>query len=257
MFPAPSPNSQALYNQLANGGATPGTLDFHRTAINAAAARKNYPNPENPPQLQQKAPTSDMALKQEPQSQANGNDPFAQHDAADAANGLFMLAHNAGQQQPQYAMPNQNNNMQSMQARTSNQSQNTSPQMGKRGARNASMGGSISATSDMNIDQNSEAGDVKPNTRGKGKKGGKNQANGRRKAEETTPKSNKKSKGNNGQANVDPALEPHDSDDDSDMKDENEIGQDGKKMTDEEKRKNFLERNRYGFCGFGGLLVYI
>ncbi|KAK8088102.1 hypothetical protein PG997_003063 [Apiospora hydei] len=39
MFPAPSPNSQALYAQLASGGATPNTLDFHRTAMNAAAAK--------------------------------------------------------------------------------------------------------------------------------------------------------------------------------------------------------------------------
>ena len=37
MFPQPSPNSQALYNSLQSGGATPGTLDFHRTAMHARA----------------------------------------------------------------------------------------------------------------------------------------------------------------------------------------------------------------------------
>ncbi|KAH7113696.1 Aft1 HRA domain-containing protein [Dactylonectria estremocensis] len=40
MFPAPSPNSQALFAQLASGGATPSTIDFHRTAISAAAKRE-------------------------------------------------------------------------------------------------------------------------------------------------------------------------------------------------------------------------
>jgi ATF/CREB family transcription factor len=35
-----------------------------------------------------------------------------------------------------------------------------------------------------------------------------------------------------------------DSDDDMDIKDE-DTHKDGRKMTDEEKRKNFLERNRY------------
>ncbi|KMQ81444.1 bzip transcription factor, partial [Lasius niger] len=40
MFPAPSPNSQALFAQLAGGGATPSTLDFHRTALSAAAKRE-------------------------------------------------------------------------------------------------------------------------------------------------------------------------------------------------------------------------
>jgi len=40
MFPEPSPNSQALFGQLASGGATPTTLDFHRTAMSVVAAQK-------------------------------------------------------------------------------------------------------------------------------------------------------------------------------------------------------------------------
>merc|ERR1711939_875884 len=43
MFPAPSPNSQALFNSLQSGGATPGTLDFYRTSLGAKAAQSgNY-----------------------------------------------------------------------------------------------------------------------------------------------------------------------------------------------------------------------
>ncbi|KAH6971274.1 hypothetical protein EDB80DRAFT_744450 [Ilyonectria destructans] len=41
MFPAPSPNSQALFAQLASGGATPSTIDFHRTVMSAATKRAN------------------------------------------------------------------------------------------------------------------------------------------------------------------------------------------------------------------------
>jgi ATF/CREB family transcription factor len=40
---------------------------------------------------------------------------------------------------------------------------------------------------------------------------------------------------------TEPASEPED----EDMDDQDEVGADGRKMTDEEKRKNFLERNRY------------
>src|SRR6185436_4720757 len=51
MFPAPSPNSQALFNQLQSGGATPSTLDFHRTALSAAAQAKinAFAATSNPP----------------------------------------------------------------------------------------------------------------------------------------------------------------------------------------------------------------
>lgn len=47
MFPAPSPNSQALFNSIQSGGATPGTLDFHRSAMAAAARSKEHTNTQN------------------------------------------------------------------------------------------------------------------------------------------------------------------------------------------------------------------
>jgi ATF/CREB family transcription factor len=207
MFPAPSPGS-SLY-PFQSGSATPGTLDFHRTALNAAAQRKNT----------QTTSTSN------PQESSNMD---AQHDATDAANGLFMLAKGA-QANGQYT---QNSNSQQMQTRSS--------------GRPAPGSGSVSANGD------GESPDDTPTTRGRGKKGAvKAETPARRKSESTTKASNKRAKGNNGHVNVDPALakeEDFDEDDDDDdmMGDDDMGGQTGgkSKMTDEEKRRNFLERNR-------------
>ncbi len=207
MFPAPSPNSQALFNSLQSGGATPGTLDFHRTAMNAAARNKNtqFTTTSNP---QEVLPKTNMDN---------------QHDATDAANGLFMLA-KGGQANNQFAVPNP--------AQTSMPARNGQDQK---------------ATS-SNGDSSESPEDTKPTTRGgRGKKTKAESTNNRRKSEAGAKGSNKRAKGNSGSANVDPALDPHDEDDDS------EDGEDdaapthhpnGKKMTDEEKRRNFLERNR-------------
>ncbi|KAK5070572.1 Transcription factor [Lithohypha guttulata] len=206
MFPAPSPNSQAIFNSLQSGGATPGTLDFHRTAMNAAA-RNKFPNTSNPQE----------------QPGQNGN-MDAQHDATDAANGLFMLA--KGGQANQFAP---NNNQQNIQTR-SQVPQRTS---------NASAE-DIGSPDDE---------DSKPNTRGK--KGAKvPPANGRRKSEAVQKGSNKRQKTSIGSVAVDPALDPDvDPDDDESMDEEMQEElkngtKNGKKMTDEEKRRNFLERNR-------------
>lgn len=207
MFPAPSPNSQALFNSLQSGGATPGTLDFHRTAMNAAARNKNtqYTTTSNP---QEVLPKTNMDN---------------QHDATDAANGLFMLA-KGGQANNQFAVPNP--------------AQNSMP------ARN---GQDQEATS-SNGDSSESHEDTKPNTRGgRGKKTKAEPANNRRKSEAGAKGSNKRAKGNSGSANVDPALDPHDEDDDSEDGEEDAAPThhpNGKKMTDEEKRRNFLERNR-------------
>jgi ATF/CREB family transcription factor len=210
MFPAPSPNSQSLFNSLQSGGATPGTIDFHRTAMNAAARNKNN----------QFAATSNP---QEPPPQANMD---AQHDATDAANGLFMLA-KGGQANNQFAVPNQ--------------TQNSAPTRNGHDQKRASENG----------DSPESHEDSKPSTRGgRGKKAVKAEpGNNRRKSEASAKGSNKRSKGNSGAPNVDPALEPPDEDDESDDDDDDTAmsqngGGSGKKMTDEEKRRNFLERNR-------------
>lgn len=235
MFPAPSPNSQALFQALQNGSATPGTLDFHRTAINAAARTKNSQlgQTSNPQEENQ----SNTKMEKSQQEQFASND-------AEAANGLFMLA-KGGQTSNQYAMANQ----QMQQQRQPMQSKsNVNPQDAHR--RNTASMGSLSGP-DMSGQQSDSPEEVsKPNTRGgKGKKTAKAQAvaSNRRKADDTSLKTpNKRSKGNTGSMNLDPSLEPNDEEDeDVSLEDEPTHDANGKKMTDEEKRKNFLERNRY------------
>lgn len=244
MFPAPSPNSQALFNQLASGGATPSTLDFHRTALSAAAAQKR-----NEAQVQHNItsqPQNGIDMKPSQTQPAANSELFGQHDANDAANGLFMLASQSrnssqgvnqyamAQQQPVHAHPQNNNHAMGIEPGTNRTNGSISTASG-RGVSEAS----------GNHSDDSEA--ARPNTRGKGKKGSAQaQTNGRRKAEETPSKApaSKKAKGNNGTANSMSYMEPEPpSDEEIDMK-QDEYNANGRKMTDEEKRKNFLERNR-------------
>ncbi|KAF7506467.1 hypothetical protein GJ744_011717 [Endocarpon pusillum] len=236
MFPVPSPNSQALFQALQNGGATPGTVDFHRTAINAAARTKNNQFGQTSNSQEQNQQNTKMDKSQQEQ--------FASHDA-EAANGLFMLA-KGGQTSNQYAMANQQ--MQQQQQPVQN-NQNVNAQDSHR--RNTASMGSLSGP-DMSGQQSDSHEEVsKPTTRGgRGKKTAKAQAAAagtRRKADDMSQKSsNKRSKGNSSSINVDPSLslEPPDEDEDDSNEEEPTHDANGKKMTDEEKRKNFLERNR-------------
>jgi len=231
MFPAPSPNSQVILQQLQSGGATPSTLDFHRTALNVA--RKNgvnapTSNPQETDQLLQQSTNMNVSKS------ASQADPFAHHDATDAANGLFMLAKGAQVNNHQFNVPSS----QSMSSHIS-----TDPSVNNSRLRNGN-----GPAAEVNGDISDSTGEqTKPSARGKGRKNASkitNSANGRRKADDAPTKGqNKKSKGNNGLANVDPHLDNLDSDDQEEIKaPQNEAS--GKKMTDEEKRKNFLERNR-------------
>ncbi|EEP82592.1 AtfA protein [Uncinocarpus reesii 1704] len=229
MFPAPSPGATSMLQQLQSGGATPSTLEFHRTAINAA--RKNgagapTSNPQDPEILQQAA---NMEItKSGPQL-----DPFTHPDATDAANGLYMLAKGGQADSMQYP---QAGSQAASEARDA-YSRNNTPLNGSFIARNGDV-------TDPHLNGNMSDGTVdhaKPNGRSKGKKStakASNTANGRRRAEETKGGSNKKAKGANGVA-IDRGNE------DEDKMSQNEGGTGhSKKMTDDEKRKNFLERNR-------------
>ncbi|XWW96372.1 hypothetical protein V2A60_004346 [Cordyceps javanica] len=231
MFPAPSPNSQALFAQLASGGATPNTLDFHRTALSAAAKREqqqqqqqqNQPlNQQQAAQTQPQAPTQLPAATQS-QDMPNGtttkveakpsSGPFDGHDN-DAANGLYMLAQGRNGPQGPSASATQ-----APPAPASAPKVNGSAAKHTRGVSEATNGS----------EENEE---TKP-ARGKGKK---TQANNRRKADEPPAKAPpaKKTKGS-----APPPSEPSDVSEDEDDGDPARS-----KMTDEEKRKNFLERNR-------------
>ncbi|KAG8529420.1 uncharacterized protein KY384_006057 [Bacidia gigantensis] len=232
MFPAPSPNSQAFIQSLAGGGATPSTIDFHRTAINAAAANKNkqYGGNSSAPQESKNIPASSMdpLLQQQPAPQST----FGQHDN-DAANGLYLLAQATnGQQASQYSSLNNNT------ANHQRQNIETSPNM--RNARNGSLNGSTHGSGDLS-DEGSE-GRMATRSKGKRSSGGKNisTSNGRRKAEDNPLKQPPSKK----QRNLDIMDDMQDMDSDDDDMDIKEEPQDTRKMTDEEKRKNFLERNR-------------
>lgn len=205
MFPAPSPNSQALLQQLQNGGATPSTMEFHRTAL---AAKKNAGGPTS--NAQEQDTKSNMDSKGAPPV----GDQFTQHDAADAANGLFMLAKGG-----------QANNMTMNQTALQNE---TRAAAARRASQNVN-GTGVRETSGDGSDQ--ELG--KSAAKGKGKKNTPKAApaNNRRKADDGPKGTNKKIK----------------MDSPSDMESDDEdlnLGMDPKKMTDEEKRRNFLERNR-------------
>lgn len=247
MFPAPSPNSQALFAQLASSGATPGTIDFHRTALSAAAAKREQQNLVPP------------SVTSQPQEMVNGNTvvkpeskpptgPFDLHDN-DAANGLFMLAqgrngapansNNYAVQPPQQTAPKSS-------ARAPQQP-STSPQMNGNSIAASSTRGISEAASAMSDE--SEQQQTRPATRGRGKRNSTANGattNGRRKAADDAPKPPAKKARANGGGSISSGagdMDMMDHSDDENMKDEN--GNPRAKMTDEEKRKNFLERNRY------------
>ncbi len=236
MFPQPSPNSQALYNQLQSGGATPGTLDFHRTAMTARAqsqANTNFSMPQNAATSQPTSnPNIQPDLDSKPYQAQNGNqhqenqDPFSSHQTNDAANGLFMLAQAGGQRNAQQQY-------QKMQQQGYQQSNQNASDRGSKGSVVSNMSGSTEGEGQYSDEE------TKPQTKSKGKKGstGKASQNGKRKPEETPSKgqANKRQRAN--------TVTTEDEDDDP-MGDGQDDMIDNRKMTDEEKRKNFLERNR-------------
>jgi ATF/CREB family transcription factor len=256
MFPAASPNSTALFAQLASGGATPNTLDFHRTALSAAAKREQS-NGGQPHAPAQQPATSQPQEMTNGAALMNGGDvkpasgPFDPHDN-DAANGLFMLAqgrNGAPETNSFTAAPGGAPHAHPVPA--PHHQSNTSPQMV---SINGGSVGSVRGISEASH-RSDESEQARPNTRGKGKRS-QPATNGRRKAEDAPAKAPpaKKAKTNgassvhmnmnmNMNMNDMDGMEPEDFDnsDDDGMKDE---GGSKSKMTDEEKRKNFLERNR-------------
>ncbi|EQK98845.1 bZIP transcription factor [Ophiocordyceps sinensis CO18] len=234
MFPAPSPNSQALFAQLAGGGATPSTIDFHRTALSAAAKREhvNAALQQQATQQQQQQ----QAVTSQPHEMTNGapavksesklaHGPFDPHDN-DAANGLFMLAQGA-----------QGRNGSSSQfPTTSPQNPETSRRTSNAHAPSIDSGRGASEGSRMSDDGEQ----AKPNPRGRSRKNTSASTNGRRKAEDAPGKGppHKRAKSIGGITNGSSDVS------DDEMNGMLDEGGPKSKMTDDEKRKNFLERNR-------------
>lgn len=237
MFPVPSPNSQALFASLQ----TPGTLDFHRTAINAAAAKRDTQQAQPPvtsrSQEQSHGATVAPMTKQEPKP-ATGS--FDNHDN-DAANGLFMLAQGRNGAPPPPAVLQPPARAHSGPAPPV-QAPSVSPHMNGNGSISAGSGRGVSEAASAGSDDSEQA---RPAFRGKGKRNSAGSAtNGRRKAEDGPGKAapSKRARTNGGPPSID---DMDDFSDDDDMKMKYEDGGSKSKMTDEEKRKNFLERNRF------------
>jgi ATF/CREB family transcription factor len=215
MFPAPSPNTQNIFNNLANIS-TPNTLDFYKTARAATNGLAPTSQPTDVPT------TQGIELKL-PSNQSAEN--YTNHDA-EAANSLFMLTQSNGTRPGnQFAIaPHSSGAVQPPVL-----AEATTPQT--RSQKN-SLGSTIQADDTSDSDDSEEI--MKPTTRSRGRKQAETKGSTRRKATDSASKtpSNKRQKAN--------AHERMDSMSDASPS----TTKDGKKMTDEEKRKNFLERNR-------------
>jgi ATF/CREB family transcription factor len=242
MFPMASPNP-LFGGPLASGGATPGTLDFHRTAMSAAAASRGKDISSGPSfdnlgissSIEQPSTTTATASKSNGKNVSAMTDVFGHPDANDAANGLFLLAQ--AKHDPQN--PSQGN-------KSGNASSRPQEKKGATGG-----GQHQDEMSLDNPDDGSDSGksEGKPITRSRGKKSTpkKSGSAGRRKAD-GPPSGNKAPASKRAKASSPEEEDDDDDDMDEDMKDfdnDNHSGKDTRKMTDEEKRKNFLERNRY------------
>ena len=244
MFPAPSPNTAAIFNL--GGGVTPGTAEFQRAAH---AARQKSDNPTATQNGNNANGQSMPKQEYQPAQQQGRTNPFtANQQEHEAVNSLYMLAQpntrgdasNANQFAPSNQQQiNQNLANMNIQQRLNAERQDQQPMHSRNN-------GSIDMGNGQ--DEEGDGDEGKPSTRSKGKKGSASKAsqatNGRRKAEETPTKAppKKRSRGNTGSAQS--LGEDSDEDEDDDMGDDNQLNANGKKMTDEEKRKNFLERNR-------------
>jgi ATF/CREB family transcription factor len=226
MFPAPSPNSQGIFNALHLGAQTPNTLDFLRTGASAKAATSNI-GPTSQPTEAQTSQSMDLTL---PATQAPTTESFV-HPDADAANGLFMLAQSNGGRNGQFSVPDRV----AMPAPASHALEVMPVQV----LANHKNGTSSSPAPDETSESEESEIMVKPATRSRGKRTTETKpANNRRKATDQPVKQPATKKQKAGAAH-DRAVQP--------PSDDEEMAKDGRKMTDEDKRKNFLERNRYVF----------
>lgn len=249
MFPAPSPNTQAIFN-LQSAGVTPGTGDFQQAALRAAAqqnASTHKAHTSTAPTSQPEGATAGMDRQTNfQQGQPRPTDPYANHDVSSAANDLLSFASQNGgarnntntNSQPPFTMAPQQQSMNAghMPVQPINTSQH------RRDTK-----GSINSIQSADTADFSESGGSEQNktaTRSRAKKGGpangKQAAGAKRKADDVPKGGRKKSNAN---ANMGDDMMDEDSDEDQNIKEE-EYDSKGKKMTDEEKRKNFLERNR-------------
>ncbi|CUS15265.1 unnamed protein product [Tuber aestivum] len=271
LFPPSAGN--ALFQQFLGGGATPGTMEFQRTAL-SAARKSSHPAPPLMSPQQQHIKSEDRASGLDQQKRPQLDNYRAADPAHNAANGLFLLANAQHQQQEAVGTSGAGMNAGSAPSYPGGPVQSgataidgSSPSLAKRAlvnnASNAAMGvnvnrsvsggsipNSVRGISEISDDFGGSSDEEMQNTgsrrnaRPKNPKSKQSAAStGRRKADDSPGgpgrSQSKKVKGPQGQSM---SVSGGSDDGQDDGKDEN--GKDTKKMTDEEKRKNFLERNR-------------
>lgn len=264
MFPAPSPNT----TQLFFGGATPGTMEFQKTAL--SAARKSAHS--QPPSISQSSELKSEDNNNHANSSHNDqqkprqpSDPFNADPAHNAANGLYLLAQTGTSMSPYQQghmsagiAPNATNNMDSSPNLAKRAAMNNANSAANRAASNAAANGARGA-SEMSNNMRSDSSEEPESGSHKGR-------NARGKSASTSNIGKRKNDGGSdsgkGSAkkpkNALSAMSGSDGEGDGEDYDEDghETRKDGKKMTDEEKRKNFLERNRFVMHSGRTALVY-
>ncbi|RPA80400.1 hypothetical protein BJ508DRAFT_327306 [Ascobolus immersus RN42] len=242
-FPTSSPASQLFQQFVTPGVSTPGTMEFKKTAMSAAAKKSGFTASTSPQMEKTTLPdvssiSNDLANKSRRASLIdNMHDP----GQTAAANGLYLLAQQTHTQPDnQYGngtiMPAQSLAPSSLMTETSGMHKPPLITNMPGGPTLGRMSNNTRGISEMSEDMSDSGSENAGSTSGRGRgKRGASAAGSRRKTSDDSGKARKRSK-----------VSGDGSDDE--MGDDDKNQQNGeksnKKMTDEEKRKNFLERNR-------------
>ncbi|KAI5858066.1 hypothetical protein BZA05DRAFT_331540 [Tricharina praecox] len=221
MFPAASPST----SQFLFGGSTPGTMEFQKTALSAARKSTHSQPSLLPPHTELKSEDNHHHDQSKPRqtSDSYGVDP-----AHNAANGLYLLA--------QMGAPPNAYHLAKRAAMNS-----ASSAASRAASQNPVVSNGVRAVSEMSPQRSDSSEEPES-----GRKGGRNS---RGKTMGASTSKRKIDTGSDGGKSAKKAKSTQAMSDDGEMEDydddgQNDLRKDGKKMTEEEKRKNFLERNR-------------
>lgn len=245
MFPAPSPNTQALFN-LNSGLATPSTAEFQQSALRAAqqANQSKYPPTSAPAPHSQPETSASMSQPagfptSQPGQPARGQADSYNHDVSNAANDLLSFATQTSSTRNgmPYTMPNQSAQANSMGHMPVQPVDADRSRRNTKGSINSinSLAGSADTAEFSESGQSEQKTTTRSRTRKAATTNGNTKAAAKRKADEPAKGNNRK------KANTGASLNGMEDDSEEETSPKPE---DNKKMTDEEKRKNFLERNR-------------
>ncbi|KKA28539.1 hypothetical protein TD95_002246 [Thielaviopsis punctulata] len=249
IFP-PSPSAGSLFASFPGGASTPTTADFHRTALSAATKQREQQQKLHMTVTSEPRDTNIPAIvkpnERAPETKASGNSNL-NHDphANDAVNGLFMLAQGRSVSQSQSLPPNSMSHPPAP-ASAARTAASALPLVHGTPLPNAP---TTSVQSNRTVEptplpnSRPRSPDNKAAASAKGKRAStssKSTISTKRKNDSPPAKTPKKAKG----VNSNGSEEDDEAENEGDAGVEGADGEDDKKMTDSEKRKNFLERNR-------------